>query len=141
MSCFCFIHQVQAAIRTVVTANAVSEGVEASVIYVRFKAAASDVWCSFLISLVVSQATIWIMGGIRRIRPEQYLLWACFCTIYLYSYKRMKLIFLRICSLSQCWRKLKEDHPGKNMCKFLQNATNCTVNSRLSLVCWQKISF
>lgn len=49
----CFLHQVQAAIRSSGGSKAaVSESVEASVIYVRFKAAASEVNISFLPSFL-----------------------------------------------------------------------------------------
>lgn len=54
---FCFLHQVQAAIRSSGGSKAaVSESVEASVIYVRFKAAASEVTISFLPSCCFRQS-------------------------------------------------------------------------------------
>lgn len=31
-------------------------------------------------------------------------------------------------NLIHCWKTLKADHQGKNLFRFFQNATNCTVN-------------
>ena len=123
-SCFCFNHQVHSALKSSSTGSksAVSEGVEASVIYVRFKAAANEVMLFFLRLFgcwkkVTSSSSGYSDGTREGLHLEIHvahgiILYDCFFVEY------MRLIVASIFSLSQCWKKLRADHPGKNMSKF-----------------------
>lgn len=143
-----FLCQVQAAFRgTGGNKTSVSEGVEASIIYVRFKAAASEVIPFDFLPMLVQ--------NVRVTRLDKRTIKISFCSMSilgLWYWDDDMAIFSFLwhwtlknywSSLNLYWRKSRVGQQERNMFKSLQNATDYTVNngSRLWVHFWNTIWF